>query len=65
MMFSNAKQHIPDLFKEKMAVDKQIEDLVSPKVVHMSDHLPLMALKMRQQELRDACQEFCAHTNVP
>ena len=64
-MFSNAKQHIPELFKLKMDVDKQIEDLVSPNVVHMSDHLPLMALKMRQQDLRDACQKFCEHTNVP
>ena len=64
-MFSNAKQHIPDLFKEKMAVDKQIEDLVSPKVVHMSDHLPLMALKMRQQELRDACESFLKMSKAP
>ena len=62
-MFSNAKQHVPELFKLKMDVDKQIQDLVSPKVIHMSDHLPLMALKMRQQELRDACQEFCRVTD--
>jgi len=54
-MFSNTKQSIPKLFKEKISVDKDLTNLSRKDLVFLEE---FRERKSRQQMLRKACEKF-------
>lgn len=61
-LFSNGSQSIPTRFIDKMRVDREISELLSPKVLQFSD-IPAMKEKLKplreeQQALRTSCENF-------
>lgn len=64
-MFSNAQQSIPELFKEKMRVDNDLNALCSQEVVSPLDVGAFKTLKKRQAELSAACAKWITKAKGP
>lgn len=64
-MYNNAKQRIPILFQEKMALDDEIQERLSPNVFKFEDAPSIRQLLHRRNEVRKACESFMKKSNQP
>lgn len=58
-MFDNRKQNVPQLFIDKINIDKTIDDLKKLKVINFYSLKRISELIKKQKELRRNCEMFC------
>jgi len=59
-MFDNRKQNVPQLFIDKIDIDKVVDGFLKfKKVINFSDVPKIKSALTRQKEIRRNCEMFC------
>ena len=69
MTFSTAKPQMPECFRQKIEIDKQIEDALAPKIVSWYDirilRDAIKNLRTKQATIRNQCEMYIKRVNGP
>lgn len=66
---TNAKQSLPECFRQKIEIDKQIEEALAPKIISWYDVRmlggALKKLREKQDIIRNQCEMYIKKANEP